>query len=118
MNDSDDRNGGRPSLHPEVGDDPELDFGNMDPRATATLAAHLARRQELADDDLCELESAVARIELGQTEWQRHMKSGMQQLHDQVQLLTLSRFLWPTFTTGALIVLGSCLATVLWKLVH
>lgn len=119
----DGRNGSRHSIHP---DDPQLDDGDFDPRATSRLAAQIARRQKLADDDIADLEGAIVRIELGTTNWQKgvteRLDAGhrlMRQMKDQIHALTVVRIVWPTLMASAILFLGGfCAYVAFWLATH
>ena len=110
----DERNGGRSSIHPDIGD-----FGvedEMDVHAAAALAAQTARRQKLADDDIAEIEDALARIELGDTPWQRSMRKQLQSVVDQIQILKIARIAWPGITAAAILFFGGVCAELVWRI--
>lgn len=101
MSDSDDRNGGRPSMHPE---------------AVEALATEIANKQAADERWIQRVDDSVKEMKDGTTEWQKSVTRALQQLTDQVQILMVARFIWPTVTIGSLLFLGAFAAELVWRL--
>lgn len=112
MTDSDDRNGGRPSQHPAA--------------LEAALEGHMKESAErFADEEVWiqrvdrrvgDIHSSLDAFQKGNTEWQLSVTRQLHRITDQIQVLMLSRLVWPTVTTLGVLFLGAFAAELVWRL--
>jgi hypothetical protein len=107
----DGRNGSRPHI-----DDFGVEDHNMDAKAAAAIAARVARRQALADDDIDELEVLVGRLVKGETAWQQTQTRLMHSVVFKVNQLLVARVAVPGILLCLIVFLGSATGMILYRL--
>jgi hypothetical protein len=102
----DDRNGSRPSMHPEA----------IEALATETAAKQSADERwiDQVDKRTKELHESLDDFREGRTEWQQSVTRQLMRMTDQLQVLMLSRFVWPSLAALGVLFLGGFAASLTW----